>query len=305
MKESAFICNNATERSLVLIDELGRATSNEDGVAIAWSMSEYLLKKRSMTFFVTHYPQLSSLASIYPSVQNIHLGATVSQGPNGEISYTHKALPGPCSVHTDYGVKLSAVCGWPSEVVKNAAKIQDIVEGLLPEESLCHQRPLQQLSNTRTKGYAVLSMIWQALQGLIVDEKIQSLESIRSDLINIHEKYILNSDDELVTAMDQLLSRETRSQQRIPNKTEFLTGDDSLVKTDANKEDKQLPHVTMEEISSSDTSVSDTDSTSIGSICNTSNSRPGCSDLSSASDSSIIQSNLPSNNEKLNNFLIK
>lgn len=205
MKETAFICNNATDRSLVLVDELGRATSNEDGVAIAWSMSEYLLKKRAMTFFVTHYPQLSSLATIYPSVQNIHLGASVSQEPHGDISYTHKAMPGACSVSTDYGVKLSAVCGWPVEVVEDASMIQSIVESLLPEESLCHQRPLQQLSDTRTKNYLQLSTICSELQGLMIDDKIHSLESIRSDLVNLHDKYVADNRSELVKFMDQLL----------------------------------------------------------------------------------------------------
>ena len=56
MKETAFICNSTTDKSLFLLDELGRATSNEDGVAVAWAVSEYLLTKRAMTFFVTHYP---------------------------------------------------------------------------------------------------------------------------------------------------------------------------------------------------------------------------------------------------------
>ena len=64
MKETAFICRNAGPKSLILIDELGRATSNEDGVAIAWSVSEFLLAKRAMTFFVTHYPQLVNLAEL-------------------------------------------------------------------------------------------------------------------------------------------------------------------------------------------------------------------------------------------------
>lgn len=99
MKETATICNTTTDRSLFLLDELGRATSNEDGVAVAWSVSEYLLTKRAMTFFVTHYPQISKLAEVYPNVQNQHLGSEISSNANGEtsnISYTHKILPGPC-----------------------------------------------------------------------------------------------------------------------------------------------------------------------------------------------------------------
>ena len=99
MKETASVCNQATDKSLILIDELGRATSNEDGVAIAWAVSEFLLVKRAMTFFVTHYPQLSRLADVYPNVQNQHLGTTTVRSSGGdELQYTHKILPGPCEV---------------------------------------------------------------------------------------------------------------------------------------------------------------------------------------------------------------
>lgn len=264
MKETAFICNNATDRSLVLVDELGRATSNEDGVAIAWSMSEYLLKKRAMTFFVTHYPQLSSLATIYPSVQNIHLGASVSQEPNGEISYTHKAMPGACSVSTDYGVKLSAVCGWPVEVVDDASQIQAVVESLLPEESLCHQRPLQQLSDTRTKNYLQLSSICSELQGLMVDEKILTLESIQSDLVRLHEKYVADTRSVLLQAMDQLLPRGIgvdENEQWDGNTNDgTVLGNASLepnqIGVSGNK--GQLRHVTTEDATSS-SCISDTE----------------------------------------------
>ena len=264
MKETAFICNNATDRSLVLVDELGRATSNEDGVAIAWSMSEYLLKKRAMTFFVTHYPQLSSLATIYPSVQNIHLGASVSQEPNGEISYTHKAMPGACSVSTDYGVKLSAVCGWPVEVVDDASQIQAVVESLLPEESLCHQRPLQQLSDTRTKNYLQLSSICSELQGLMVDEKILTLESIQSDLVRLHEKYVADTRSVLLQAMDQLLPRGIGVDE---NEQWDGTTNDGTVSGKASLEPNQicisgnkgqLRHVTTEDATSS-SCISDTE----------------------------------------------
>ena len=264
MKETAFICNNATDRSLVLVDELGRATSNEDGVAIAWSMSEYLLKKRAMTFFVTHYPQLSSLATIYPSVQNIHLGASVSQEPNGEISYTHKAMPGACSVSTDYGVKLSAVCGWPVEVVDDASQIQAVVESLLPEESLCHQRPLQQLSDTRTKNYLQLSSICSELQGLMADEKILTLESIQSDLVRLHEKYVADTRSVLLQAMDQLLPRGIGVDE---NEQWDGTTNDGTVSGKASLEPNQicisgnkgqLRHVTTEDATSS-SCISDTE----------------------------------------------
>lgn len=118
MKEIAFICNNATSRSLILLDELGRATSNEDGVAIAWAVAENLLAKGAMTFFVTHYPQLCQMSKVYPSVQNQHLKASMSGDGEGEILYSHKIASGPCDAASNYGVDMAVSCGWPSDVVK-------------------------------------------------------------------------------------------------------------------------------------------------------------------------------------------
>lgn len=209
MKETAFICSNATDRSLILIDELGRATSNEDGVAIAWSTSEYLLKKRSMTFFVTHYPQLSSLAGIYPCVQNIHLEASVTRGDIGEINYTHKAKPGACSVSTHYGVELAAACGWPAGVVENARAIQEQVEALLPDESLCHPHSQDRVPDARTNAYKLLGTISQELHGLIADERPQTFASIRAELSRMKEKHVSFAETDLISAVDQLLFRES------------------------------------------------------------------------------------------------
>ena len=134
MKETAFICSNATEKSLVLLDELGRATSNEDGVSIAWAVSEYLLKKRAMTFFVTHYPQLCQLGQVYPSVQNQHLSASISTEGTGEIRYTHKLTAGPFTTTSDYGVEMATSCGWPLDVVESVsgkAKDRSLLENIV------------------------------------------------------------------------------------------------------------------------------------------------------------------------------
>jgi DNA mismatch repair protein MSH4 len=117
MKETAFICNNASSGSLILLDELGRATSNEDGVAIAWSVAESLLSKKALAFFVTHYPQICGMSSVYPNVQNQHMKATVSKEGDGAILYSHKVGNGPYKVSSDYGVEMAKYCGWPAEMV--------------------------------------------------------------------------------------------------------------------------------------------------------------------------------------------
>lgn len=130
MKETAFICNNASHGSLILLDELGRATSNEDGVAIAWAVSEYLLAKKAMTFFVSHYPQLCGLGNVYPTVQNQHLMASVLVKDSKSISYTYKVHPGPCMVTAEYGVEMARSCGWLDEVVQSVSACRHSRESL-------------------------------------------------------------------------------------------------------------------------------------------------------------------------------
>jgi DNA mismatch repair ATPase MutS len=132
MKETAFICRNAGPSSLILIDELGRATSNEDGVAIAWAVSEYLRSKQATTFFVSHYPQLTKLGQVYPGIWNQHMGAQLSKD-GGAIHYSHMIQNGPCRMSADYGVEITASCGWPRDVVASAKEIRLQIEEMLPD----------------------------------------------------------------------------------------------------------------------------------------------------------------------------
>lgn len=90
-------------------------------MALAWAVSERLLQSGALTFFVTHYPQVTLLGhkNMYALVQNKHMEATVSinAGQGGDISYTHKVSQGPCRVGTAYGVDLAHACGWPDDVL--------------------------------------------------------------------------------------------------------------------------------------------------------------------------------------------
>jgi DNA mismatch repair ATPase MutS len=122
MKETAFILANATQNSLVLFDELGRATSNEEGISIAWAVAEELLMKGCKTLFVTHYPELHELEKVYRGAQNQHLQAVLSEDSNGvDIQYSHKIGNGPCRAKSSYGVDMAAFCGFPKEVLKEVS----------------------------------------------------------------------------------------------------------------------------------------------------------------------------------------
>ena len=110
MRDAAHIVVNAAERSLVLVDELGRGTSNKEGSAIAWGVAEALLSANSYTLFVTHYPLLMSLSPLYPNVRNVHLAIDAKQArggaaasPEGGFEYRHIVEEGPSQPASDYG----------------------------------------------------------------------------------------------------------------------------------------------------------------------------------------------------------
>lgn len=94
-----------------------RETSNEDGVALAWSVAERLLSTGAITFFATHYPQICQLSRVYPSVKNQHLESTLPRKDNGSIMYTYKIRNGPCLVSSNYGIHVAASTGFPDDVV--------------------------------------------------------------------------------------------------------------------------------------------------------------------------------------------
>jgi DNA mismatch repair protein MutS len=117
MTETAQILNNATEQSLVLMDEIGRGTSTFDGVSIAWSVARHLAEKvRAHTLFATHYFELTQLAHKYPTVANVHLDAVES---GGNLTFLHSVEDGPAS--QSYGIQVAKLAGVPGAVV-NAAR---------------------------------------------------------------------------------------------------------------------------------------------------------------------------------------
>jgi DNA mismatch repair protein MSH4 len=222
MKEMAFICNTASSRSLILLDELGRATSNEDGVSLAWSVAEYLLKKRAMTFFVTHYPQLNRLADVYPNVNNVHLDASVTRGSNASIHYTHRVKTGACNVATDYGVELAAACGWMNDVVEDARSMETIAQARLPGDALCQQSIEQedaenlegeQHSDSHVRAYQTIQAIQDTLRAMYADTQLDSVRAFREVLIHQQEHLAPCANDSLLKRMDQLLFREPRNEE--------------------------------------------------------------------------------------------
>jgi len=124
MTEAANILNNATEKSLVLMDEIGRGTSTFDGLSLAWACAESLaLESRPFTLFATHYFELTSMVDEIKSVKNVHLDA-VEHGEN--IVFMHAVKDGPAN--QSYGLQVAKLAGVPSSVIKNARTKLQILE---------------------------------------------------------------------------------------------------------------------------------------------------------------------------------
>ena len=119
MIEAAQIIAGATERSLVILDELGRGTSTHDGMALAWSIAKYLAQKtRCKTLFATHYRELARLAEEVPGVVNLHVAVREWQG---EVIFLHRVQPGVAE--RAYGVEVGRLAGLPLEVLSEAERV--------------------------------------------------------------------------------------------------------------------------------------------------------------------------------------
>jgi DNA mismatch repair protein MutS len=133
MRETADILREATPRSLVILDEIGRGTSTFDGLSIAWAVAEYLHdKKGPKTLFATHYHELTELAMTKPRAKNYNVA--VSEW-NGEIIFLRRIVEGGAS--RSYGIQVARLAGLPEEVVARAREIlANLEQGELDEKGM-------------------------------------------------------------------------------------------------------------------------------------------------------------------------
>jgi len=163
MTEAANILNNATDCSLVLMDEIGRGTSTYDGLSLAWACANHIARNvRAFTLFATHYFELTSLASELDGCANVHLDAT----EHGEkLIFLHTVKPGPAN--QSYGLQVAALAGVPPKVIGAARKYLHELER---KSAAAHApRPQQELllefSNDEPEDHEAV----RALQGIDPD----------------------------------------------------------------------------------------------------------------------------------------
>jgi len=126
MIEVANILHHATQRSLLILDEIGRGTSTYDGVSIAWAVVEHLHNHpqlRAKTLFATHYHELTQLADLLPGVRNYNVAVTEA---DGTVVFLHKIIPG--GADRSYGIHVAQLAGLPRPVIQRATEIMAELE---------------------------------------------------------------------------------------------------------------------------------------------------------------------------------
>nr|CAB3264029.1 mutS protein homolog 4-like [Phallusia mammillata] len=130
MKEVNYIIQNVTDTSVVIIDELGRGTSSEEGVGLCWAISEFLLSEKAFTFFATHFIELCRMESIYPNIENYHFEikhVTCNQGRFRTVQFTY-ALSRGFTREVHYGLDLAEMFDLPPSLIQKAHVIADEID---------------------------------------------------------------------------------------------------------------------------------------------------------------------------------
>ncbi|WP_372612215.1 DNA mismatch repair protein MutS [Halomonas sp.] len=178
MNETASILHNATDQSLVLMDEIGRGTSTFDGLSLAWASAEHLTHSRAFTLFATHYFEMTALADQAEGVANVHLTAT--EHKDG-IVFMHRVEEGPAS--QSYGLQVAQLAGVPTSVIARAREKlalleqQEVDQGNQPlrQQQDGHAAPLQTDLFARTPHPLVEELEALALDDLTPRQALELL----------------------------------------------------------------------------------------------------------------------------------
>lgn len=167
MQETADMLRAASDRALVILDEVGRGTSTYDGMSLAQAILEFLLtEKKCCMLFATHYHELTQLSEVFPAIKNAHMGifekpadAKAPRGSGSEIIFLHRLVQGPAS--KSYGIHVAKLAGLPAAVTKRA-------QAILSE--------LESRSRDRDKGQTQLSLLDFVSQEAAESKLVPTLE---------------------------------------------------------------------------------------------------------------------------------
>jgi len=163
MNETALILNNISERSLILLDEIGRGTSTYDGISIAWAISEYLHQHhlKPKTLFATHYHELNQMKDSFERIKNFNVSI---KEENNQILFLRKLIPG--SSEHSFGIHVAKMAGMPKDVLNKANDM------------------LKQLEQSRSSKELIVNEISPQLEFFNISDPI--LEELKNDLENLN-----------------------------------------------------------------------------------------------------------------------
>ncbi|CEI69168.1 unnamed protein product [Fusarium venenatum] len=188
MREMAFILRNIDDKSLAIIDELGRATSNRDGLAIAIAMSEALIESRASVWFATHFIDLTKVLADRPGVLNLHLAATSSTTPEGipHITMLYKATSGTIKGEEHYGINLARAIGLPQTFIDKAEEVA---------EDLRKKREASKRSSESSRLVARRKLILNLQDALRQARDSGSEEALPGYLTRLQEEFVARMDE--------------------------------------------------------------------------------------------------------------
>jgi len=175
MTEAANILNNATPRSFIILDEIGRGTSTYDGLSIAWAVAEFIHNHPELgakTLFATHYHELVDLADILPRVKNFNV-AVAEEGD--KVIFLHKIVPG--GTDRSYGIHVAQLAGLPKSVIVRAQEVLAELESHSPQKSKVSQRKAPTLSGLQIPLFSKDSLLADEISRLDIDS-LSPLEAI-------------------------------------------------------------------------------------------------------------------------------
>jgi len=178
MTETARILRQATKKSLIILDEIGRGTSTYDGLALAWAVVEELTGKFDgiRTIFATHYHELTSLEKKISCLQNFNIAVKEWKG---DIVFLRKLVPGPAD--KSYGIEVARLAGVPQRVVKRAGEILIDLEKQRDKKTILVEKRQSLLSETPLKqGYQECSKIRNGLSEKLSLVNLNSMTPIQA-----------------------------------------------------------------------------------------------------------------------------
>lgn len=178
MQEAANIINNATSKSLILLDEIGRGTSTFDGISIAWAITEYLHENKEVaakTLFATHYHELNEMAELFPKIKNYKVEV---REYDDKVIFLHKVNPGRAD-HS-YGIQVAQMAGLPVFVTNRAKEVLQNLESkeLTPYE--VKKERLKKLHHEDENQFSLFEIKDDKIRGEIQDIELNNLTPLEA-----------------------------------------------------------------------------------------------------------------------------